>query len=166
MLATCVHRAWLYMHNNDALNSHNSVINCRIHFCLMVSGPPRAARSTLAHLTLQSVTATISLTLPSCSAPDLSVTFYKLKSQHYRNCRNWSPLQITYVLSSEIWGIRQQIWSLVRYIYDLSMIFYRLYTRYCQLCMWYMAVIPWLWLLHNLHSGQTVVYIVYYWRCL
>ena len=24
-----------------------------------------------------------------------------------------------------------------------------------------MAVIPWLWLLHSLHSGQTVVYIVY-----
>ena len=29
----------------------------------------------------------------------------------------------------------------------------------CQL--WYMEVIPWLWLLHSLHSGQTVVYIVY-----
>ena len=29
----------------------------------------------------------------------------------------------------------------------------------CQL--WYMAVIPWLWLLHSLHSGQTVVYVVY-----
>ena len=31
----------------------------------------------------------------------------------------------------------------------------------CQL--WYMAcaVIPWLWLLHSLHSGQTVVYIAY-----
>ena len=29
----------------------------------------------------------------------------------------------------------------------------------CQL--WYMAVIPWLLLLHSLHSGQTVVYIVY-----
>ena len=25
-----------------------------------------------------------------------------------------------------------------------------------------MAVIPWLWLLHSLHSGQTVVYVVYY----
>ena len=25
----------------------------------------------------------------------------------------------------------------------------------CQL--WYMAVIPWLWLLHSLHSGQTAV---------
>ena len=24
-----------------------------------------------------------------------------------------------------------------------------------------MEVIPWLWLLHSLHSGQTVVYIVY-----
>ena len=24
-----------------------------------------------------------------------------------------------------------------------------------------MAAIPWLWLLHSLHSGQTVVYIVY-----
>ena len=29
----------------------------------------------------------------------------------------------------------------------------------CQL--WCMAVIPWLWLLHSLHSWQTVVYVVY-----
>ena len=28
----------------------------------------------------------------------------------------------------------------------------------CQL--WYMEVIPWLWLLHSLHSWQTMVYIV------
>ena len=26
--------------------------------------------------------------------------------------------------------------------------------------LWYMEVIPWLWLLHSLHSGQTVVYVV------
>ena len=69
-------------HCNDSINTHCYVThagNSKGVFCSLGSGPQRVVKLA-SILPRQSAAATTSLTLPSCSVPNLSVTYHKLKS--------------------------------------------------------------------------------------